>query len=156
MRGYLSLDVDLSTLEVNQCEAQRYSAKQIVVFHGTHKCHNDTSKVSCCFKLAFSFSVKATSISTNYVSYILNTLSLLFSFIPYYLTLYKLIRFSYSVSIVRSRDRRIGPGGGISVAAGRVITPHIMVVSLTERRLKVSHKSGKRFHNMFTRSRNRT
>lgn len=45
MRGYLSLDVDVSTLEVNQCEAEGYSEKQIVVFHGTHKCHNDTSKV---------------------------------------------------------------------------------------------------------------
>lgn len=46
MRVYLSLDVDVSNLEVNQCEADEPSPHEIAAFHGTHKCHNDTSKVS--------------------------------------------------------------------------------------------------------------
>lgn len=46
MRAYLSLDVDVSNLEVNQCEADKPSPHEIAAFHGTHKCHNDTSKVS--------------------------------------------------------------------------------------------------------------
>ncbi|KAK3920499.1 putative G-protein coupled receptor [Frankliniella fusca] len=50
-KGFLSVDVDLSPLEVNQCEAKtnpqrRVSAEeqQISVFHGTHKCDNVTTQ----------------------------------------------------------------------------------------------------------------
>ncbi|KAF5291543.1 hypothetical protein FQR65_LT01856 [Abscondita terminalis] len=45
MKGYLSLDVDVSNLEVNQCERDAASLySEISVLHGTHKCHNFTSK----------------------------------------------------------------------------------------------------------------
>ncbi|KAB0794215.1 hypothetical protein PPYR_13835 [Photinus pyralis] len=45
MKGYLSLDVDVSNLEVNQCEDDHLgSYSEILVLHGTHKCHNLTSK----------------------------------------------------------------------------------------------------------------
>ncbi|KAE8747621.1 hypothetical protein FOCC_FOCC005600, partial [Frankliniella occidentalis] len=50
-KGFLSVDVDLSMLEVNQCEAknspQRHvpaEEQQISVFHGTHKCDNITTE----------------------------------------------------------------------------------------------------------------
>ncbi|XP_034230220.1 probable G-protein coupled receptor CG31760 [Thrips palmi] len=53
-KGFLSLDVDLSSLEVNQCEpsprvpgwARRGAAEQhqVAVFHGTHKCDNVTTQ----------------------------------------------------------------------------------------------------------------
>ncbi|XP_023313125.1 probable G-protein coupled receptor CG31760 [Anoplophora glabripennis] len=46
LKGFLSLDVDVSHLEVNQCEAKsskRFS-NEISVFHGSHKCHNSTSE----------------------------------------------------------------------------------------------------------------
>lgn len=46
MKGYLSLDVDVSNLEVNQCEAESpESYSEISVLHGTHKCDNITSQV---------------------------------------------------------------------------------------------------------------
>ncbi|XP_075210452.1 putative G-protein coupled receptor CG31760 [Lycorma delicatula] len=58
-RGFLSLDVDISSLQVNQCdtlaENNQYAASafssQISVFHGTHKCHNSTQ---CIFRQASS------------------------------------------------------------------------------------------------------
>ncbi|GLV34665.1 uncharacterized protein CBL_09145 [Carabus blaptoides fortunei] len=49
MKGYLSVDVDVSSLVVNQCDAalpmqELISAKQIAVFRGSHKCHNETTQ----------------------------------------------------------------------------------------------------------------
>ncbi|KAH1016001.1 hypothetical protein HUJ04_007296 [Dendroctonus ponderosae] len=46
LKGFLSLDVDVSHLEVNQCEARPDfpSPKSMFVFHGSHKCHNFTSE----------------------------------------------------------------------------------------------------------------
>ncbi|XP_017783461.1 PREDICTED: probable G-protein coupled receptor CG31760 [Nicrophorus vespilloides] len=46
LKGFLSLDIDVSTLQINQCEpkADSPSLSQIVVFHGSHKCDNVTSK----------------------------------------------------------------------------------------------------------------
>ncbi|KAJ1521911.1 hypothetical protein ONE63_002247 [Megalurothrips usitatus] len=50
-KGFLSLDVDLSNLEVNQCEARaggprrpQQEQHQIAIFHGTHKCDNVTTQ----------------------------------------------------------------------------------------------------------------
>ncbi|XP_045475935.1 probable G-protein coupled receptor CG31760 [Harmonia axyridis] len=45
LKGFLSLDIDISHLEVNQCE-KTFSDRpnEISVFHGTHKCHNATSR----------------------------------------------------------------------------------------------------------------
>lgn len=45
-RSYLSLDVDLSPLEVNQCEDPGGTASftQLRTFHNTHKCHNETTQ----------------------------------------------------------------------------------------------------------------
>ncbi|XP_077301085.1 putative G-protein coupled receptor CG31760 [Arctopsyche grandis] len=42
----LSLDLDLSSLEVNQCEASNSTVddNQILVFHGSHKCSNLTTQ----------------------------------------------------------------------------------------------------------------
>lgn len=46
IKGFLSLDVDVSNLEVNQCETSSINPfSEISVFHGTHKCHNVTSQV---------------------------------------------------------------------------------------------------------------
>ncbi|CAH0563492.1 unnamed protein product [Brassicogethes aeneus] len=48
LKGFLSLDVDVSHLEVNQCEGQERDKDrlgvEIIIFHGTHKCHNRTSQ----------------------------------------------------------------------------------------------------------------
>ncbi|XP_068915920.1 probable G-protein coupled receptor CG31760 [Tenebrio molitor] len=44
LKGFLSLDVDVSHLEVNQCEPAAPAANEISIFHGTHKCHNTTSQ----------------------------------------------------------------------------------------------------------------
>ncbi|KAK9717653.1 Tc5 transposase DNA-binding domain [Popillia japonica] len=54
MKGFLSLDVDVSKLEINQCEADIYypSSSEISIFHGSHKCHNRTSK--CIYKQSIS------------------------------------------------------------------------------------------------------
>lgn len=49
LRGYLSVDVDISELDVNQCDSPETAdetADEIVAFHGTHKCHNATTMVS--------------------------------------------------------------------------------------------------------------
>lgn len=51
MKGYLSVDVDVSSLVVNQCDAvvpmqEPISVKQIAVFRGSHKCHNETTQVT--------------------------------------------------------------------------------------------------------------
>lgn len=56
MKGFLSLDVDVSKLEINQCEADIYypSSSEISIFHGSHKCHNRTSKVITKFQILFS------------------------------------------------------------------------------------------------------
>ncbi|XP_060523083.1 probable G-protein coupled receptor CG31760 isoform X2 [Cylas formicarius] len=49
LKGFLSLDVDVSHLEVDQCESVSDSLHvSIGVFHGSHKCHNVTSE--CIFK----------------------------------------------------------------------------------------------------------
>lgn len=53
VKGYLSLDVDVSALEVNQCEAYEPSKMEIAVFHGTHKCHNSTTEVSSFFEIFY-------------------------------------------------------------------------------------------------------
>ncbi|XP_076275307.1 putative G-protein coupled receptor CG31760 [Rhynchophorus ferrugineus] len=46
IKGFLSLDVDISHLEVDQCEAQIHSSSSntMTVFHGSHKCDNITSE----------------------------------------------------------------------------------------------------------------
>ncbi|CAF4930352.1 unnamed protein product [Pieris macdunnoughi] len=43
LKGIVSLDIDISSLEVNQCEAYEYDDNQIYSFHGTHKCPNETT-----------------------------------------------------------------------------------------------------------------
>ncbi|XP_045488890.1 probable G-protein coupled receptor CG31760 [Pieris rapae] len=43
LKGVVSLDIDISSLEVNQCEADEYDDNQIYSFHGTHKCPNETT-----------------------------------------------------------------------------------------------------------------
>lgn len=47
MKGFLSLDIDVSALEVNQCDLSSGPklSNQIEVLRGTHKCHNDTTQV---------------------------------------------------------------------------------------------------------------
>ncbi|XP_063365631.1 probable G-protein coupled receptor CG31760 isoform X1 [Cydia amplana] len=40
--GVVSLDIDISNLEINQCEMPT-NDNQIYSFHGTHKCHNETT-----------------------------------------------------------------------------------------------------------------
>lgn len=47
LKRFLSLDVDVSTLEINQCEnyEKPSSLNEITSFHGSHKCDNTTSKV---------------------------------------------------------------------------------------------------------------
>lgn len=45
VKGFLSFDVDVSGLELNQCDADSNAAhdsRQVFVFRGTHKCHNST------------------------------------------------------------------------------------------------------------------
>ncbi|XP_014602858.1 PREDICTED: probable G-protein coupled receptor CG31760 isoform X3 [Polistes canadensis] len=49
VREFLSMDIDISGLEVNQCNASPYgdsasSSNQIASFRGTHKCHDDTTQ----------------------------------------------------------------------------------------------------------------
>ncbi|XP_056641036.1 probable G-protein coupled receptor CG31760 isoform X2 [Diorhabda sublineata] len=46
LKGFLSLDVDVSYLEVNQCETIRNQQvnNEISIFHGSHKCHNFSTK----------------------------------------------------------------------------------------------------------------
>lgn len=46
MKGFLSVDVDVSSLEVNQCDAGKEPviSTEITALRGTHKCHNDTSE----------------------------------------------------------------------------------------------------------------
>jgi hypothetical protein len=48
MKGFLSLDIDVSGLEVNQCDLSSGPtlSNQIAVLRGTHKCHNDTTQVN--------------------------------------------------------------------------------------------------------------
>lgn len=69
MRGFLSIDIDVSELEVNQCEAppsiefhHMRSSKtnhydeivnQIVAFHDSHKCHLDSMMVSMIVKYIY-------------------------------------------------------------------------------------------------------
>lgn len=48
MKGFLSVDVDVSNLEINQCDVKPESgggSVEVQAFHGTHKCHNETSEV---------------------------------------------------------------------------------------------------------------
>ena len=47
MKGFLSVDVDVSSLEVNQCDVGKEPviSTEITALRGTHKCHNDTSQV---------------------------------------------------------------------------------------------------------------
>ncbi|XP_043680276.1 probable G-protein coupled receptor CG31760 isoform X2 [Vespula pensylvanica] len=49
VREFLSMDIDISGLEVNQCNASPYgdsasSSNQIASFRGTHKCQDDTTQ----------------------------------------------------------------------------------------------------------------
>ncbi|XP_063244270.1 probable G-protein coupled receptor CG31760 [Bacillus rossius redtenbacheri] len=50
LKGYLSLDIDVSGLEVNQCDEPDGGTRpaslqnQIQAFWGTHKCHNESTK----------------------------------------------------------------------------------------------------------------
>ena len=50
VRDFLSVDIDISGLEVNQCDAplqnngKEVLSNQITSFRGTHKCHNDTTQ----------------------------------------------------------------------------------------------------------------
>ena len=48
MKGFLSLDIDVSGLEVNQCDLSSGPtlSNQIEALRSTHKCHNDTTQVS--------------------------------------------------------------------------------------------------------------
>lgn len=59
MRGFVSIDIDVSELQVNQCESphsmdRRHGANddkifnQIEAFHGSHKCHLDSMTVRIC------------------------------------------------------------------------------------------------------------
>ncbi|XP_028166441.1 probable G-protein coupled receptor CG31760 [Ostrinia furnacalis] len=45
LKGVVSLDIDISNLEINQCEAEVEDdcSNQIYSFHGTHKCPNETT-----------------------------------------------------------------------------------------------------------------
>ena len=44
--GFLSFDVDVSRLDINQCDSDlSVSAFQLQTFKGTHKCHSETSQV---------------------------------------------------------------------------------------------------------------
>ncbi|XP_013200885.1 probable G-protein coupled receptor CG31760 [Amyelois transitella] len=45
LKGIVSLDIDISSLEINQCEviADEENDNQIYSFHGTHKCPNETT-----------------------------------------------------------------------------------------------------------------
>ena len=44
--GFLSFDVDVSRLDINQCDSDlSVSASQLQTFKGTHKCHSETSQV---------------------------------------------------------------------------------------------------------------
>lgn len=53
VREFISIDIDISGLEVNQCDAspqnrndelENLSSNQIAFFKGTHKCHTDTTQ----------------------------------------------------------------------------------------------------------------
>ncbi|KAJ9595751.1 hypothetical protein L9F63_013070, partial [Diploptera punctata] len=46
VKGFLSLDIDISGLEVNQCDpgSEPTLSNQIEALSGTHKCHNDTTQ----------------------------------------------------------------------------------------------------------------
>ncbi|CAH1098498.1 unnamed protein product [Psylliodes chrysocephalus] len=46
LKGFLSLDVDVSHLEINQCEQHRYhnANNEIAIFYGSHKCDNITTQ----------------------------------------------------------------------------------------------------------------
>lgn len=48
LKGVVSLDIDISNLEINQCEVENNedNDNQIYSFHGTHKCPNETTYVS--------------------------------------------------------------------------------------------------------------
>lgn len=60
MKGFLSVDVDVSGLEINQCDSgpEPGGPNEITELKGTHKCHNDTSQVRvngddrCCSDVA--------------------------------------------------------------------------------------------------------
>ncbi|VVC90381.1 unnamed protein product [Leptidea sinapis] len=45
LKGVVSLDIDISSLEINQCESEiaEENHNQIYSFHGTHKCPNETT-----------------------------------------------------------------------------------------------------------------
>jgi hypothetical protein len=48
LKGVVSLDIDISNLQINQCEVdfENDSDNEIYSFHGTHKCPNETTYVS--------------------------------------------------------------------------------------------------------------
>lgn len=48
LKGVVSLDIDISNLEINQCEIgnEEENDNRIYSFHGTHKCPNETTFVS--------------------------------------------------------------------------------------------------------------
>ena len=43
--GFLSFDVDVSQLDINQCDSPSVSTLQLQTFGETHKCHSETSRV---------------------------------------------------------------------------------------------------------------
>ena len=51
VREFLSVDIDISGLEINQCDASSLNSEnellsnQIASFKGTHKCHINTTQV---------------------------------------------------------------------------------------------------------------
>lgn len=67
MRGFLSIDINVSELQVNQCDLSRQNDypnfrnnkfshhdeqfNQIEAFHGSHKCHVGSMQVECFFFL---------------------------------------------------------------------------------------------------------
>lgn len=51
IRDFLSVDIDISGLEVNQCDVdtsddEKKLDNQIESFRGSHKCHDDTTQVN--------------------------------------------------------------------------------------------------------------
>lgn len=53
VRGFLSVDIDVSELEINQCNVddvdneRRFVSRndEVEVFHGSHKCHRTSMQV---------------------------------------------------------------------------------------------------------------
>ena len=45
-RGVATVDIDLSQVDINQCDLDGSSSFTYKIFAGTHHCHNATSRVS--------------------------------------------------------------------------------------------------------------